>query len=45
MYTTLYNSFIPGYTPLEQATNYQTILDKEAVNNTRKCKEIIVVMR
>jgi Mg-chelatase subunit ChlD len=37
MYTTLYNSFIPGYTPLEQATNYyQTILDKEAVNNTKK---------
>jgi hypothetical protein len=43
MYTTLYNSFIPGYTPLEQATYYQTILDKEAVNNTKNMLEIVVM--
>jgi hypothetical protein len=34
--TKLYNSFMPGYTPLEQAVNYyQTVLDKEADNNQR----------
>jgi hypothetical protein len=33
-------SWIP---PLEQANYYQTILDKEAVNNTKNMLEIMVM--